>query len=94
MTQQHLMRFRDLNGSKGLPFLHELFDLRPCYFQKCFKNLWEYNDCFDHVLTSNLTNHHEGEIFYNMKYRGMHQLTVLHIHRRVCESYRLSACNS
>lgn len=70
IQRQQLLRIHDLNGTKGLPSLQELYDLRPCYL-RCFRNLWEYNDCFHHQLTSNLFTISEDEIEHDILIRGI-----------------------
>lgn len=82
---RQLLRLTDLNGTKGLPSLQELFDLRPCYW-KHFRNLWHYNDCFHHHTVANLFNEHQDEVLHDIDHRGKN-LKNPKLKIRICQSY-------
>lgn len=75
--QQQLDRLRDLNGTKGTPNIQELFDMRPCYLRKAFRNVWHFNDCFHHVKTSNLTQKHPEKITHSIHKEGNKRLQIV-----------------
>lgn len=75
LSSQQLTRLRDINSSKGLPSIQELYDLRPCYLRG-FRNLWVFVECFHHILTVNVMKKDAANAIHDIKKHGITQSTT------------------